>query len=67
MDRNRIKRLMRESIRLQKNKFYQSLNAKNIQLLILVNYQPKNIATHQTIEEATAQLLDKITHALSTV
>ncbi len=56
---------MRESIRLQKNEFYQTLQAKKIQLLILVNYQPKAITTKKNIEEATAQLLQKISNELS--
>lgn len=56
---------MRESIRLQKNEFYQTLKAKKIQLLILVNYQPKAITTKKNIEEATAQLLQKISNELS--
>jgi ribonuclease P protein component len=64
VDRNRIKRLLRESIRHQKNEFYQTLHAKKTQLLILVNYQPKAITTKKNIEEATAQLLKKISNAL---
>ncbi|HUM53292.1 MAG TPA: ribonuclease P protein component, partial [Chitinophagales bacterium] len=40
-DRNRIKRLMRESMRLQKPAFYQLLQEKNKQLILLLSYHSK--------------------------
>ncbi|MCB0507993.1 MAG: ribonuclease P protein component [Bacteroidetes bacterium] len=60
VDRNRIKRLMRESIRLQKPEIYASLKNQNKQYLILLSYQAKEVKTFKEIDEAIQKLLHKI-------
>ena len=60
VDRNRLKRLMRESVRLQKPDFYQSLQEKNKQLILLLSYHSKRICDYKEVDEAVAKLLYKI-------
>lgn len=64
VDRNRVKRLMRESIRLQKPDFYASISDLDKTLILLLNYQAKEIKTyaeiHQAIESLLAKLQEKI-------
>jgi ribonuclease P protein component len=64
VDRNRLKRLMRESVRLQKNDFYQSLQKKNKQVVLLLSYQAKQISDFNNVDDAVTKLLNKIVSVL---
>lgn len=57
VDRNRIKRLMREAYRLNKNELYAKLEGRNEQIAWLVVYQGRAAMDLQSTE-------DKITRAL---
>lgn len=59
-DRNRIKRLIREAYR--KNKFilYETLEARHKQMLICVQYTPKEILSYQMIQEKIIVLLQRL-------
>lgn len=59
-DRNRLKRLMRESVRLQKNELYKLLQEKNKQVVLLLSYQAKTIADFKTVDAVVTQLLSKL-------
>ncbi|MBK6273936.1 MAG: ribonuclease P protein component [Saprospirales bacterium] len=63
-DRNSIKRLMRESVRLQKPAFYQILQEKNKQLILLLSYHSKKISTLKEIDESITKLLNKVLNEL---
>jgi ribonuclease P protein component len=59
-DRNKIKRLMRESVRLQKHLFSESLQKNDKQIILLLSYHAKSIYTFSEIDEAIKILLNKI-------
>jgi ribonuclease P protein component len=59
-DRNRLKRLMRESVRLQKNELYKSLQNKNKQIVLLLSYHAKTVADFKTVDASATQLLSKL-------
>lgn len=63
-DRNRIKRLMREVIRLQKISFYQKLKEKNKQAIFLISYHTKRMPTIQELETDIAKLFTKLLYSL---
>lgn len=63
-DRNRLKRLMRESVRLQKPEFYKSLQEKNKEVVLLLSYHAKSIADFKTVDAAVTQLLKKLLNEL---
>lgn len=63
-DRNRIKRLMRESVRLQKPAFYQILQEKNKQLILLLSYHSKKMSNLKEIDESITKLLNKVLNEL---
>ncbi|MEZ5053512.1 MAG: ribonuclease P protein component [Chitinophagales bacterium] len=60
VDRNRIKRLMRESIRLQKPDFYTTISDMDKTVILLLNYQAKEIKTYAEIYQAIESLLAKL-------
>jgi ribonuclease P protein component len=60
-DRNRVKRLMRESIRLLKPEFYSALREKKIQLSVLLSYQSKTIEDFKVVYDSISSLLKKLT------
>lgn len=60
VDRNRLKRLMRESVRLQKPDFYKSLHEKNKQVVLLLSYHAKTVADFKTVNDAVTKLLTKL-------
>ncbi len=63
-DRNRIKRLMRESVRLQKPVFYQLLQEKNKQLILLLSYHSKKMSDFKEIDESVTKFLNKVLNEL---
>lgn len=62
-DRNRLKRLMRESVRHLKPEFYKVLREKNKQYVLLLSYQSRKTAGLQEINSAVHQLLLNIAGA----
>mgnify|MGYP003597920553 CR=1 FL=1 len=63
-DRNRIKRLMRESVRLQKPDFYNALTEKNKQVILLLSYHSKIMSDFKTVDESVTKLLNRIINEL---
>ena len=59
-DRNRLKRLMRESVRLQKPEFYKVLQEKNKNIALLLSYHAKSITDFKTVDDAVTLLLNKL-------
>ena len=59
-DRNRLKRLMRESVRLQKPDFYKTLHEKNKEVVLLLSYHAKKIADFKEVDDAVTALLKKL-------
>ncbi len=64
VDRNRIKRLIREAVRLHKSELYRYLIASNKQVAFAIIYTSKKITTFNEIEKkmtvALTMLKDKI-------
>jgi ribonuclease P protein component len=60
VDRNTIKRLIRESYRLNKHILYDDLKSKNKKLLIAIIYSSKKIESFSLIEEKVVASLQKI-------
>ena len=57
MDRNRVKRLLREAYRLQKNELKNQLKAKNMQLAIFFIYTGKELPLLTDIMEKIEAVL----------
>jgi ribonuclease P protein component len=60
VDRNRIKRLMREAYRLQKITLQEKLNEKKLQLNIFFIYTGKELLAYKEVYEKTGKGLDKL-------
>jgi ribonuclease P protein component len=60
VDRNRIKRLMREAYRLQKNELQKIAVEKNIHLSIFFIYTGNELPDYTTIFEKTAAVLKRV-------
>lgn len=50
VDRNRIKRLMREAYRLHKNALYAFLNEKNLRIVLMILFTGKRIPDFKQVE-----------------
>ena len=61
VDRNRIKRLMREAWRLQKNDLQQKLSESKKHLVIFLVYTGRDIPAWETVNEKIAVILNKLT------
>lgn len=59
-DRNRIKRLMREAYRLQKNELASMLVNKNLQLAVFFIYTGNELPGYPVVSEKIAVLLNKL-------
>ena len=59
-DRNRIKRLMREAWRLQKNDLEAALSGSNKQLSVFLSFLDKKMPDYETVVRATEKLLYKL-------
>ena len=60
VQRNRIKRLMREAYRLNKSKFYESLSSKEKQVAVMFVYIAKEEVTFEEIESKMKQGLKRL-------
>ncbi len=63
-DRNRLKRRMRESYRLQKSEFYLSIGATKLNLAFL--YYSSKAEEYEAISKATTKLLNNLTKQIGT-
>jgi ribonuclease P protein component len=63
-DRNKLKRRMRESYRLQKNEFYNSVGGAKLDLALL--YYGNKTEEYDTIFKAISKLLNNLTKQIST-
>lgn len=60
VDRNRVKRLMREAYRLQKHRLYETLKLKNKKIALMLIYVGKEIEPYKTLSPKINQLLNKL-------
>ncbi|MGH2554034.1 MAG: ribonuclease P protein component [Chitinophagaceae bacterium] len=60
VDRNRIKRMVREAYRLQKFLLYQKLNETKGQLIVFFIFNGKEIPAYHEITEKMKMILDKL-------
>jgi ribonuclease P protein component len=60
VDRNRIRRLMKESYRLQKNELQYHLESNSKRLGIFLIYVGKEIPTHPLVVEKIATILERL-------
>jgi ribonuclease P protein component len=60
VDRNRIKRVLREAWRLQKNPLQEKLTADKKQLAVFVIYTGKELPAFVTVKEQMAVILNKL-------
>ena len=58
VDRNKVKRLIREAYRKNKDAFYEKLNTKKIALMFI--YTSKTIIDYQEMEEKVVQTLQRL-------
>ncbi len=60
VDRNLLKRRMREVFRLNKNQLYDKINERKIQLSIVIIFQSNKILPYSEIEKALTSALDSL-------
>ena len=60
VDRNRIRRLMKEAYRLQKNELQQILQVNNKSIAIFIIYVGKELPLYQLISDKTNAVLQKL-------
>ena len=60
VDRNRVKRLVKESYRLQKNQLQDKIKNEQCQLNIFVIYTAKELPDYTTTFETMTKVLDKL-------
>jgi len=62
--RNRVKRLLRELYRLNKNELYETLTLKQRKIILSISYSNPNILPFAQLEKPYVQLLQKLKHEL---
>jgi ribonuclease P protein component len=60
VDRNRIKRLLREAWRLQKNSLQLALKEQNTPLSVFLIYTAKELPDYKVVFEKTGKIIDKL-------
>jgi ribonuclease P protein component len=65
VDRNRIKRLIREAWRLQKNELTEELKAAGKQLNVFFVYNSKDLPDFDTVKEKVAVALKKLSRIIN--
>jgi ribonuclease P protein component len=60
VDRNRIKRLMREAYRLQKNPLKEHLQSRNISLSVFILYTGRELPAYELVFEKVGTLLKRL-------
>ena len=60
VDRNRIRRLMKEAYRLQKNTLQTNLGERNLQLVIFIIYVGKEMPEYDLVVEKIAFVINKL-------
>jgi ribonuclease P protein component len=60
VDRNRIKRLMRETYRLQKNKLFHQLNEKHTTLAVFFIYTGKELPEYHALFEKMKIVVERL-------
>ncbi|MBS1946806.1 MAG: ribonuclease P protein component [Bacteroidetes bacterium] len=65
VERNRIKRLMREACRLQKNNLNQLLQERKLQLVLFVVYSGKELPEYQLVYDKIGLILQKLSNIIS--
>ena len=64
VDRNRVKRLARESWRVQKNDLRQMLTDNNLRMVVFAVYTGKELPVYETIYQATAGVIEKLSRSV---
>ena len=59
-DRNRIKRLMREAWRLQKNKLQEHLQGQNAKLSVFILYMGKDLPEYELVFEKAGIIISRL-------
>lgn len=65
VDRNRIKRLMREAWRLQKHRLYAALNAQEKQRGLVLIYVGKELPNFEEMQACMERLIGKMNQSLA--
>lgn len=60
VDRNLLKRRIREAYRRQKPGFYEALNDAGVQTRIVVQFKGRNMESYQVIDEKLKETLAKL-------
>lgn len=60
VDRNLLKRRMREAFRLNKANFYEQLRNENKQLVFLVSYSAQDIQSFDYLQRKLIKMLDRL-------
>ena len=65
VDRNLIRRRMREAYRHDKQKLYDVLNSLNVQIAFIIIFWGNSIADYQTTEKSMVETIDRLCKAVS--